>query len=116
MIPLEVLSASRDAQAANFPDTATRSVRTLTSDSAGGFTAAYATSSVACRVALVVGDEEDANRAETTAQAAWITVAYNAGVTEGDRLTVGGAVWEVCSVDPPRSDRTALRCFCRRAE
>ena len=115
--PPEVLAAAKEAQLLALPDTALLQSRSLTSDSAGGFTEVWsAGTSVSCRLALVKGDEEEAHLVESTVQSAWITLPSTATVAEGYRATINAVVWEIVFVDPARAGRTAIRCLARRAK
>lgn len=115
--PSEVLAAAQSAQLLALPDSASLTTRALTSDGSGGFTAVWsAPTTVACRIALVRGDEEEAHRVESTTESAWLTFPIGTSVAEGARATIQTIVWEVVFVDPARADKTCVRCLARRAK
>lgn len=92
MIPADELTAIRETQNANLPDTATIQRVTRTSDAGGGFTLAWATvATVACRVVQPRQPVTLLSAQQETVYADWIvTLPHGTDAQTEDQIVVSG--------------------------
>lgn len=121
MLTAGEIAGMRATQAAALPDTCTVKKRTLTSDSAGGYTETWAAraSNVACRLAPVRSSADterlagDAFRGRSLWQ---LTMAAGQVIEHTDRVESGGVTYDVVAVQSGGAWATATRALIARAD
>ncbi len=115
MLSAAELTAMRAVAALTLTETALVKRRVLTTDSAGGQTATWPSTTVTttCRVAPSRTPVEQILADRVAAVQGWtVTLPYGTDVRAQDRLYVGSRVFEVIGVLAAETFETARRCVC----
>ena len=114
MLTTAEIAAMAATQALTMTEVCTVTRRTLTTDSAGGYTDAWATASTTvCRVAPV-GASEAVLAGQQRSLANWkLTLPAGTDVADADRLTVGSRVFEVVGILGAETRETARVVLCQ---
>ena len=113
MLTAAELTAMQATQTLTMTETCVVSARTLTSDSAGGYTESWATTTTVGRLAPVSGAEAVV-AGQQRAVATWkITLTAGVAVTPQGRIAIGSRSFEVLEVRGAETRETARVCLCQ---
>ena len=121
MLTAAEITAMQDTQKAALPDTCTIKRRTLSSDSAGGFTEGWTdqASGVACRIAPVrsISDAESIVGGAFQGKTLWqLTLPAGQDIGHADRVVVGGNTYEVAALNSGGAWNTATRAIVAKVD
>lgn len=114
MLTTAELTSMQTTQALTFTETCTISRRTLSSDSAGGYTDSWSTvATTSCRLSPMSANEIIVAGQQKIVAGWKATLPVSTDVRGEDRIVVGSRSFEVTSVQKTKTRETAKVCLCQ---